>query len=74
MQLANTFFAILRSENCDLHSGNACYLDAVQSVLSFRLLLKNTKLEVHRTKIIPVFCMNANLMSHVEARTQTECV
>jgi len=36
-----------------LKSGNACY-HSVQNLLSFRLLSKNLKIEIHRTIILPV--------------------
>ena len=36
-----------------LRSGNACY-HSVQNFLSSRLLSKNLKIKVHRTKILPV--------------------
>jgi hypothetical protein len=36
-----------------LKPGNACY-HSVQNLLSFRLLSKNLKIEIHRTIILPV--------------------
>jgi len=40
-----------------LRSGNACY-HSVQNLLSSRLLYKNLKIKIYRTKILPVFfCM-----------------
>jgi hypothetical protein len=38
---------------CRLKSGNACY-HSVQNLLSSRLLSKNTKIRVYRTRILPV--------------------
>ena len=43
-----------------LKSGNACY-HSVQNLLSSSLLSRNLKIKVHRTVILPVFCMGVKL-------------
>jgi hypothetical protein len=53
-----------------LNSRNA-YYHLVQNLLSSRLLSKNIKIRIHRTIILPVFCMSVELVSHTTVRTQT---
>jgi hypothetical protein len=43
-----------------LNSGNACY-HSVQSLLSFRLLLKNVKSRIYKTIILPVVLYGVKL-------------
>ena len=43
-----------------LRSGNVCH-HSVQNLLSSRLLSKNLKIKIYRTKILPVFCMGVKL-------------
>jgi len=43
-----------------LKRGNACY-HLVQNLLSSSLLSKNLKIKIHRTKILPLFCMGVRL-------------
>jgi hypothetical protein len=51
-----------------LKSGNACY-NLVQDLLSYSLLSKNTKINIHRT-ITLLFCMGVKLgLSHTEGET-----
>jgi len=46
-----------------LKSGNACY-HSVQNHLSSCLLLKNRKMKICRTVILPAFCMGVRLGPH----------
>jgi hypothetical protein len=47
-----------------MKSGNACYY-SVQNLGSSSLLLKNIKIKIYRTIILPVFCMGVKLgLSH----------
>ena len=41
-------------------SGNACY-HSVQNLLSSSLILKNVKIQIYRTIILPVSCMDVKL-------------
>ena len=43
-----------------LKLGNACYI-LVQSLLSSSLLYKNLKIKIHRTVILPLFCMGVKI-------------
>jgi len=43
-----------------LRSGNAC-CHSVQNLLSSRMLLKNLKIKIYRTIILPIFCMGVKL-------------
>jgi len=43
-----------------LSSGNACY-HSVQNLLSSKLLSKNLKIKIYRTKILPVVFMGVKL-------------
>jgi hypothetical protein len=43
-----------------LKLGNACY-HSVQNLLSYSLLSKNSKIQVHKTIILSVFCMGVKL-------------
>jgi len=40
-----------------LKSGNICY-HSVQNLLTSSLLFKNTKIKIHRSILLPVFCMS----------------
>jgi hypothetical protein len=53
-----------------LKSGNACY-QSVQNIFSSSLLSKNTKFEIYKTIILPVFlygCQNCTLTLREERR------
>jgi hypothetical protein len=43
-----------------LKLGNACYY-SVQNRLSFRLLSRNLKIKIYRTRILHIFCMGVKL-------------
>jgi len=43
-----------------MKSGYACY-HSVQNILSSSLITKNFKIKIHRTIILPVFCMGVKL-------------
>ena len=53
--------AIVEEIKSRLRSGNACY-HSVQNLLSSRLLSKNLKIMIYRTKILPVVCMGVKLV------------
>jgi hypothetical protein len=46
-----------------LNSGNACY-HSVQSLLSSRLLSRNVKIKIYKTKILPVDTYSSHIISH----------
>ena len=43
-----------------LKLGIACY-HSVQNILSSSLLYKNLKIKIHRTVILPLFCMGVKI-------------
>ena len=45
-----------------LKSGNACY-HSVQNLLSYSVLLKNSKIKIHRTIIFPVVLYGCETLS-----------
>jgi hypothetical protein len=60
IKIANRLFKNVTNQNLiqeeinrRLGSGNACY-HSVHNLLSFRLLSKNLKIRIYKTKILPV--------------------
>ena len=45
-----------------MQSGNACY-HSVQNLLSNCVLFKNLKIKIHRTIVLPIFCMGCESWS-----------
>jgi hypothetical protein len=75
----STGYGILTDQSCihkevksRINSGNACY-NSVQSLLSSRLVCKNSKYKIYETIILPVVLYGCEtLVSHTKGQAQIE--
>ena len=83
---ANIFFILVYCETlltnqnyiqaeikCRLKAGNSCYY-SVQTLLSSRLISKNLKVKIYKTKIMPVGLYGCETISYIKGGMQSRVI